>query len=109
MPLYPNLAKQATFGDEGKLISGPVILKLDAGPGQIVADADSIKKSAEFKEKGLLIIMGLPNATAVQQEMDALYGPLKLATYACGERLVAEKLKARGAARQNGEVTKMLL
>jgi hypothetical protein len=35
MPLYPNLAKEATFSDDGKLISGPVILKRHAGPYQL--------------------------------------------------------------------------
>jgi hypothetical protein len=35
-------------------------------------------------ERGLTIVMGLPNATSDQQEMDALYGPFKLSTYACG-------------------------
>ena len=53
--------------------------------------------------KGDLILMGLPNATSVQQEMVALYGPFKSAMYACGEAVVKEKLVARGLARQNGE------
>ena len=35
--------------------------------------------------------------------MDALYGPFKSATYAQGEKVVREKLKARGLARRNGE------
>jgi hypothetical protein len=54
-------------------------------------------------ERGLIIIMGLPNATSVQQEMDALYGPFKSATYARGEKVVQAKLKQRGLARKNGE------
>jgi hypothetical protein len=52
--------------------------------------------------------MGLPNATSVQQEMDALYGPFKLATYACGEKVVQEKLREQGLARRNGEQYKEL-
>ena len=47
--------------------------------------------------------MGLPNASSVQQEMDALYGPFKSATYARGEQVVQEKLRVRGLARRNGE------
>jgi hypothetical protein len=35
--------------------------------------------------------------------MDALYGPLKSATYARGEKVVQAKLKQRGLARKNGE------
>lgn len=42
---------------------------------------------------GLIIVMGLPNATSIQQEMDALYGPFKSATYARGEQIVQEKLR----------------
>jgi hypothetical protein len=45
-------------------------------------------------------MMGLPNATSVQQEMDALYGAFKAATYARGEKVVQSKLRARGLARR---------
>jgi hypothetical protein len=58
---------------------------------------------ASPSERGLIILMGLPNATSVQQEMDALYGPFKSATYARGEKVVQEKLRQRGLARRNGE------
>jgi hypothetical protein len=47
--------------------------------------------------------MGLPNATSVQQEMDALYGPFKSATYRHGEKVVQKKLRIRGLARKNGD------
>jgi len=55
--------------------------------------------------------MGLPNATSIQQEMDALYGPFKsAATYARGEKVVQAKLKQqRGLARKNGERLQCLL
>jgi hypothetical protein len=95
----------AEFDANGKFLRGPVILKVDAGPGRIVASKASITRRAEFSDLGLEILMGLPNATSVQQEMDALYGPFMSATYARGERLVAQKLKVRGAARRNGEAT----
>jgi hypothetical protein len=35
-----------------------------------------LAKREELFERGLIILMGLPNATSVQQEMDALYGAL---------------------------------
>ncbi len=41
-----------------------------------------VQRAALF-ELGLVILMGLPNATSVQQEMDALYGPFKSAAYSC--------------------------
>ena len=49
---------------------------------------------------GLIILSGLPNSTSVQQEMDALYGPFKSATYDRAEYVLMEKIKERGIMRQ---------
>ena len=104
VPLFPNMNKNAIFDPvTGRLNQGPVILKLDAGPGRIVSNAAMLNKREEFYERGLFILMGLPNATSVQQEMDQLYGPFKSATCARGEKVVQRKLKLRGIARRNGE------
>ena len=104
VPLYPNMHKTAVFDERtGKLNQGPVILKVDAGPGRIVSSELILAQRAALFERGLIILMGLPNATSVQQEMDALYGPFKSATYARGEKVVQEKLRQRGLARRNGE------
>jgi hypothetical protein len=104
VPLYPNMSKTTVFDPvSGKLNQGPVILKLDAGPGRIVACAESISKRGELFERGLVIMLGLPNGTSVQQEMDALYGAFKSATYRRGEQVVQLKLRDRGIARRNGE------
>jgi hypothetical protein len=76
VPLFPNMNKTSIFDPvNGKLKQGPVILKLDAGPVRIVSDYIILAKQEELFERGLTILMGLPNATSVQQEMDALYGP----------------------------------
>ena len=97
LPLYPNIAKEARFDPiTDTLLCGPVILKVDSGPGQIIATMESITKRAEFLEMGLLILMGLPNATSVNQEMDVLYGAFKSATYARGEIILTERLRMRG-------------
>jgi hypothetical protein len=107
VPLYPNMHKTAVFDPiTGKLNQGPVILKLDAGPGRIVSSSVILAKREELFERGLIILMGLPNATSVQQEMDALYGAFKSATYARGEKIVQHKLKSRGRAMRNGEKLK---
>ncbi|KAI2498179.1 hypothetical protein MHU86_16322 [Fragilaria crotonensis] len=83
VPLYPNIHKTAEFDPiTGKLNRGPVILKVDAGPGRIVLSEHVLAQREALFERGLIIIMGLPNATSVQQEMDVLYGPFKSATYA---------------------------
>ena len=111
VPLYPNMHKTAVFDPvTGKLNQGPVILKVDAGPGRIVSSEAILLKREEFFERGLIILLGLPNATSVQQEMDALYGPFKSATYARGEKVVQQKLRARGLARRNGnKISKAVL
>ena len=104
VPLYPNMHKTAVFdANTGKLNPCPVILKLDAGPGRIVSSEVVLAKREELFEHGLIIIMGLPNATSVQQEMDALYGPFKSSMYACGEKVVQQKLRAQDLARRNGD------
>ena len=104
LPLYPNINKTAIFDERGSLLQGPVILKINAGPGRIVSSSEIVlaKRKALF-EKGLIILLGLPNATSAQQEMDALYGPFKSATYSCGKKVVQQKLKARGLARRDGQ------
>lgn len=51
---------------------------------------------------GLIIMSGLLNATSVQQEMDALYGAFKSATYDRGEMVLMEKMRKRGVATRNG-------
>jgi hypothetical protein len=90
--LYPNMHKNAVFdANTGELNQCPVILILDTGPGQIVSSKAVLAKREALFERGLIIIMGLPNATSVQQEMDALYSPFKSATYACGEKVVQRK------------------
>jgi hypothetical protein len=105
VPLYPNMHKTAVFNPiTGKLNQGPVILKLNAGPGRIVSSSVILAKREELFERGLIILMGLPNARSVQQEMDALYGAFKSAAYARGEKIVQRKLKDRGMARRDGEV-----
>jgi hypothetical protein len=95
VPLYPNMNKIAVFDPiTGKLNQGPVILKVDAGPGRIVSSEDILLKREQLYERGHIIIMGLPNATSVQQEMDALYGPFKSSTYARGEKVEQHKLRS---------------
>ena len=102
VPLYPNMSKTAVFDPTtGKLNQGPVILKV---PGRIVSSEDILSKREELFERGLILLMGLHNATSVQQEMDALYGPFKSATYRRGEKVIQNKLRDRGIARRNGDV-----
>ena len=62
----------------------------------MIANMESISKRVKFLEQGLFILMGLPNATSVNQEMDALYGAFKSAFYARGEVILTERLRMKG-------------
>ena len=103
IPLYPNLAKVAEYNEIGKLLRGPIFLKIDAGPGQLVSELASVLKRKEFFEMGVFILFGLPNATAVHQEMDDMFGPFKRATYARAQIIIAAKLQLRMENNQHGE------
>jgi hypothetical protein len=82
VPLYPNMNKTAVFDlIIGNLHQGLEILKVDARPGRIVLSEAILSKREQLFERGLIILIDLPNATTVKQEMDALYGPFKSATY----------------------------
>ena len=50
VPLYPNMSKTTIFDPpfSGKLNQGPVILKVDAGPGRIVSSETILLKREEF-------------------------------------------------------------
>ena len=129
LPLYPNISRTAKFDAKtgkkagrfflllflpnkgvnsnlllqsiGRLLCGPVILKVDSGPCRMEASAESITQSTKFLERGLFILMGLPNATSVQQEMDIIYQSFKSATFTRGEQaLLTRKLMLRGREQQ---------
>ena len=93
---YPSVPKYAQDHNlrrkDRKVKPMPRYLKVDAGPGRIVSSATILAHREALLERGLIILMGLPNATSVQQEMDTLYGPFKSVTYARGEKVVQEKL-----------------
>ena len=55
IPLHPNMHKTVVFGAKiGKLNQGPVILKLDAGPGIIVSSEAVLAKREALFERGLI-------------------------------------------------------
>ncbi len=65
VPCYPNMAREVTRCPvTNKILSGPLILKTDAGPGRLSKDAESWEFCERMHEKGLVILLGLPNGTA---------------------------------------------
>jgi len=65
-----------------KLISGPLIIKTDAGPGSLSKEASSIKFRKQMAAKCVHILLSLLNATACTAEMDQLFERFKPA---CGK------------------------
>ena len=51
----------------GRTLSGPVVFKADAGPGKLATELASWEFRQRIIEKGVYVILGLPNATATTQ------------------------------------------
>ena len=74
LPLYPNTCHEIKRCPTTKnILRGPIVVKTDSGPGRLAKEA----KSHDFRERkwrlGVYIMIGLPNATSVNQEMDQGY------------------------------------
>ena len=77
LPLFPNVAKETTRDSEGKFISGPVLLKTESGQGRFSLSWENLKFREGMTEKGVLMVLGLPNSTSYTQEQDQLYQDFK--------------------------------
>lgn len=98
---YPNASQNIKRDPEtGKLLEGPVFLKVDSGPGRLSRSASSIAFREQLWNKGIIIILGLPNATEATQEMDDLYQTFKPRTYRSAQRAASIKLARRIEARK---------
>ena len=60
-----------------KLISGPLIIKTDAGPGRLSKELESIEYRARIERLGVYILLSLPNGTSCTAEMDQMYEKFK--------------------------------
>ena len=77
LPLFPNVAKETTRDSEGKFISGPVLLKTESGQGRFSLSWENLKFREGMTEKGVLMVLGLPNSTSCTQEQDQLHQDFK--------------------------------
>ena len=75
--LYPNITPEWVYHENGDIISGPVLIKTDAGPGRLCANFANIEFRQKLERMGCHIILSLPNATSVSAEMDDLYREYK--------------------------------
>ena len=104
LPLYPNTSRVVTrCAQTGKMVTGPLIVKTDAGPGRLSKEAESWEFRQRMFEKGVYIMLGLPNATAATQEMDQGYAEFQPAVKRSTERVVSRKLADRVAARRKAQ------
>ena len=101
LPCYPNIQKKierCVLTD--KILKGPVIVKTDAGPGRLAKDAKSWEFRKKMHDQGLYIMLGLPNGTSANQEMDQGYADLKRECKASTLRVASRKLAACVAIRK---------
>jgi hypothetical protein len=87
-----------------KLISGPLIIKPDAGPGRLSKEASCIKFHEQMAAKGVHILLSRPNETACTAEMDQLFERFKPACGKSALRVALKKMQKRMEVRMlNGE------
>jgi len=60
-----------------KLLQGPVVIKTNAGPGYLAKEAASWEFRERMHDRGLIIMLDLPNGTSVTQDMDQGYTDFK--------------------------------
>ena len=94
-PMFPDLAPEWKYDDDGNVVMGPAVLKLDGGPGRLGPASRAWRLRAA--QRGLLIFPGLQNATSVNQEMDDLYSLLQQSCGAVTDEIVAERVAIRAA------------
>jgi hypothetical protein len=91
-PLYPNLAPEWKFADDGSLIEGPILIKTDGGPGRL--GKTSLPARRRWAAMGIILFPGLQNTTAASQEQDELYGPFETKIRELTDEVIQEKMKA---------------
>ena len=95
LPLYFNVTKETTRDSEGKLISGPVLLKTDSGQGRFSPSWENLKFRERMAEKGVLLVLGLPNSASCTQEQDQLYKDFKRCLRTKTNTIYQDKLNKR--------------
>ncbi len=59
------------------MLSKPLIAKTDGGPDCLAKEAESFEFQKEMHDRGVVILLGLPNGTSATQEMDQGYATFK--------------------------------
>ena len=95
LPLYPNISPEVVRDDGGRLLSGPVWVNCDSGPGRLAASYSNIEWRTQMKDVGLHLGLGCPNGTSVGQVMDDLFQTFKGACRTSTQELFNQKVYER--------------
>ena len=77
LPLYQNIGPHVVRDDGGRLITGPVWINYDIGPGRLQASCANVLLRSKMKDLELHLGIGCPNATSVGQVIDDLFQTFK--------------------------------
>jgi len=86
-----------------KLLSGPLIVKTDAGPGRLSKQAISIDFCEEMAQLGMHILFSLSNGTSCTTEMNQLFEKFKPACSKSVLRVSSKKTQKRMKARKKSK------
>ena len=78
LPLYPNIGPQVVRDNGGRLLTGPVWINCDTGPGWLQASYKNVEWRSKMKDLGLHLGIGCTNATSFSQVMDDLFQTFKV-------------------------------
>ena len=97
LPLYQGRISPEPIRDPdtGKLKSGPLIVKTDAGPGRLSKEAESMDFREQMSGLGVHILLSLPNGTSCTAEMDQLFEKFKPACSKSALRIATMMMKSR--------------
>ena len=100
VPLYERRLFPEPIRDPvTKLLSGPLIVKMDAGPGRLSKQAISIDFCEEMAQLGVHILLSLSNGKSCMAEMDQLFKKFKPACSKSALRVASKKMQKRMKAR----------
>lgn len=107
LPLRPNTSREVERCPlTNKMLKGPLIVKTDAGPGRLSTEADSWEFRDKMWRAGVLVMLKLPNGTAVNQELNQAYASFQPAVKRSTQRVVNINLAERVAARKRARADK---
>ncbi len=89
---YPYVQPETVRDADGRKIKGTLVIKTDTGPGRLCKDIEHVEFCEDLLNKGVHIMLGLPNGTESTQEMDQGFTELKPATDKSTVRVAAMKM-----------------